>query len=204
MPKTPLAKIPYPSGSDAPAAAEDMMALVMNMDSKLVLPAIDEADRDSKYADAPASSLCVAGPSKKMWMKTGPGPTEWEQVYGSSGWVTEGFVAASGWTIDRVGGINRNGVIDIRAQVTRTGDDIVADSTGPAMGNIADVKILDVPPQFRPQQTDFSIPGIARAYRTSGSTDLYHHGAIMLTDLHTGSSVANGHYVRLAFSFIQE
>lgn len=197
MPNTPLSKVPYPSGSDAPAAAEDMMALVMNMDSKLVLPAIDEADRDSKYADAPASSLCVAGRSKKMWMKTGPGPTEWVAVWEDTGWTTDGFVVRNGWSITDIRGRTWGLHTEIRGTMTRTGDEIVATTAG----NIIDTTVVTVPPQYRP--TGLPVAGIFVARITGGGCFLYPSGDLQIVDAHSNSSIDTGDAFRFSFSYLR-
>lgn len=198
MPNTPLSKIPYPSGSDTPAAAADMMALVMAMDARLVLPAVDEADRDARYYDAPASSLVVSGPSQKIWLKTGDGPTDWMTVHSDTGWVAEGFVVMDGWSIDQAKARDRNGIIDVRGTITRTGDKLTSNS----VGELTDIDILSVPPQFRPEPGGLDVVGIARSQRTSGTIQLYSSGVIKLLDLHAGSSVDTDQFVRFATSFL--
>lgn len=200
MPNTPLAKIPYPSGSDAPAAAADMMAAFMNMDARLVLPAVDEADRDARYSEAPESSLVVSGASKKIWLKTGPTAVDWVLIFGDTGWVTNGFVVSDGWSISNVAARNRNGNINIRGEVLRTGDDIEAT----AGGNVPDVKMLDVPPQFRPPSNALAIIGLARSDFTSGTCQLYSDGRLMLLDIHSNSWVRNGQYVRFSLSLLED
>lgn len=198
MPNTPLSRIPYPSGSDAPAAAADMMALVMAADSRLVLPAIDEADRDARYYDAPASSLVVSGQSQKIWLKTGPESAAWKLIFGDTGWVTEGFVVGSGWSMGGMKARRHVDTIDIRGYVTRTGDDLRADDEG----NLGDTTVVSVPPQFRPESGDLDIIGTARSQYSSGAVQLYSSGDIRLLDLHANSAVRNGHYIRMFFNFL--
>lgn len=198
MPNTPLSKVPYPSGSDAPAAAADMMALVMAMDSRMVLPAVDEADRDARYYDAPASSLVASGPSKKIWLKTGEGPTEWVTIWEDTGWIDTGFVAQSGWEISRAQGRIYGRVVDVRGQMTRTGEKIVV----PSNGNFADMDLISVPPQFRPEKGSQAISGIGRATRTSGALNLYDHGMVRFLDAHANSDIVNGEYVQFTFTFL--
>lgn len=198
MPNTPLGKIPYPSGSDAPAAAADMMALVMATDSRLVLPAIDEADRDAKYSEAPVSTLVVSGESKRIWLKTGPGPTDWLTVYYDTGWVTEGFVAQDGWSITSIKA-RRNGVnTDIRGEFLRTGDEIRATNTG----HLEDVAVVSVPPQFRPEPDQLDVLGIGRSQYTSGAIQAYNSGMIRILDLHAGAGIENGDFFRFSLSFM--
>lgn len=198
MPNTPLSKVPYPTGSDAPAAAADMMAAFMTMDSRLVLPAIDEADRDAKYADAPVSSLVVSGQSRKMWVKTGDGPTDWLTVYADTGWVTEGFVVQDGWSITSIKA-RRNGVnTDIRGEFLRIGDEIRATGTG----HLDDVAVVSVPPQFRPEPDQLDVLGIGRSRYTSGAIQAYNSGMIRILDLHAGAGIENGDFFRFSLSFM--
>lgn len=198
MPNTPLSKVPYPSGSDTPAAAADMMAAFMSMDDRLVLNAIDQADRDARYSEAPTSTLVVSGPSQKIWLKTGDGPTDWITIWEDTGWITSGFVIESGWSITSLAGRIYGRTINIRGDFLRTGDQI----TFPSNGNIADMDLVSVPPQFRPEQNVPPVTGVARFTRTSGAAELYSHGKIRLLDGHANADVINGEYVRIAFSFL--
>ena len=199
MPNTPLSRVPYPSGSDAPAAAADMMAAFMSMDDRLILKAVDEADRDSKYADAPTGSFCVSGESKMIWFKTGPGPTEWFTLYADTGWVEEGFTAYSGWEIENVSGRRKAGITEIRAQVTRTGDPITAN----ASGHTPDRDVVSVPPQLRPASGTPAITGQGRAFTTSGTVELYVSGNIRIVDLHANSSIETGDYLRMSLIYME-
>lgn len=191
MPTSPLGKVPYPSGSDAPAAAADMMALVMAMDPKLVLPAIDEADRDSKYADADVSTMVVSGPSKKIWVKTGPAVTDWWTVYERQEYRT-GFTALSGWEIDDAMAVRNTYTTEVRVKCLRTGGDITATSTG----NITpDVDVCIVPAQVSATLKSFQVTGLFRVDITSGGASLRTDGVIRLYDAHPGSSIRNGDYL---------
>lgn len=198
MPKTLLSKIPYPSGSDAPAAAADMMAAFSHLDDRVVLPAIDEADRDARYADAPASALVVAGPSKSVWMKTGPGPTDWLTVYHDTGWVNEGFTVFSGWDMTTMQA-RKNGVnINIRCEGTRTGGDITAGSDG----QLPDVSVLTVPPQFRLDGPGLNVVSSFRSLLTGGECQLYLSGIVQLISMHSNAKIETGEIVRFSFSYM--
>lgn len=198
MPNSPLAKVPYPSGSDAPAAAADMMALIMSMDSRLVLPAVDEADRDSRYAEAPVSTLVVSGESKKIWLKIGTGPTDWHIIYYDTGWVSEGFVVQDGWELVQVGGRTHGPTTEIRGEVVRTGDQLDALSTG----HLRDEVIVSVPPQFRPESGALSVIGHGRALQTSGTMELFPNGNFSLLDLHSNSRIETGWPLRFSATFL--
>lgn len=203
MPNTPIAKIPYPSGSDAPAAAADMMAAFMNLDDRVVLKAIDAADRDSKYADAPTGSLVTSGPSKTVWLKHGPNPTDWTTVHEDTGWVDKGFVIASGWEIyTHLTARRVNKSVEIRGQLTRTGNDITANlSNNP--GNIADTAVCSIPPQFWPNApTTVVAPFLG--YVTGGTASLTSSGTIHLRDAHPGSVISTGEWLQFSMSFFQD
>ena len=190
MPNSPLAKVPYPSGPDAPAAAADMMGLVMAMDPRLVLPAVDEADRDAKYADAPISTMVVSGESRKIWVKTGPTPTDWWTVYERQEYRT-GFTALSGWELDAAKAIRNTYTTEVRIKLIRTGPDINAN----AAGNIPDVDMAIVPAQISATISDFLVMGSLKADYTSGAAALKTDGVVKLYDLHTNSSIQNGNNI---------
>lgn len=198
MPNTPLSKVPYPSGSDAPAAAADMMAAFMAMDDRLVLKAVDEADRNARYAEAPTGSFCVSGESKMVWFKTGPGPTEWFTLYSDTGWVEQGFTVFNGWELQTVRGRRKAGFTEIRGQVLRTGDALTAN----ASGHLGDTDVVSVPPQLRPESGLPAVTGQGRASVSSGTVELYATGQIRLVDLHPNSSVDNGDYLRFSLIYM--
>lgn len=192
MPNSPLGKIPYPSGPDAPAAAADMMGLVMAMDPRLVLPAIDEADRDSKYADAPRSTMVVSGQARKIWVKTGDGPTDWWTVYQREE-IKTGFTAATGWSLDGALAIRNTYTTELRARLVRTGAAITAQQSN---GNISpDVLTLTIPAQLTETITPYQITAIFRASRTSGSCSITVDGQVILRDAHPGSEISEGENV---------
>lgn len=194
MPNSPLANVPYPSGSDAPAAAADMMALVMATDPRLVLPAVDEADRDAKYADAPVSTMVVSGQSRKIWVKTGPSPTDWWTVYERQEWTT-GFTALSGWEIDDAIAIRNTYTTEVRMKAIRTGDDITATSTG----NITpDADVAVIPAQIADTLKLRQVITPFRASITSGGAAILVDGTIRIYDLHSGSSIRNSDGVWLS------
>ena len=197
MPHTPLSRTPYPSGSDAPAAAADMMAMLMHDDAMKVLPAVDEADRDARYSTAPASTLVASGQSQQIWMKTGPGPTQWLTVWDDSGWDEEGFVIKSGWNVTDVRARTWGPFTEIRGQFYRTGSPITAQSAG----NITDTVICSVPPQHRPK--DLAVIGIFSATYTSGSMVLAPNGEISIMDAHSASVIDDGHRLRFSISYLR-
>lgn len=193
MPQSPLSKVPYPSGSDAPAAAADMMAMVMGMDDRLVLPAVDEADRDAKYADAPVSTMVVSGESRKIWVKTGPGITDWWLVYGREEYRT-GFTALTGWEIDTAIAIQNTYTTEVRLKLLRTGDDITAsnpDQTSP--GNIGpDIDVCYAPAQVAKTISNFLVVSTYKTNTTSGAASIKVDGLIRIYDAHTSGIIRSG------------
>ena len=90
MPTTPLAGLPYPSGSAAPAGAADLMALALSLDAGALLVAADEAERDSRYGDAPRGALVVGGTDGGplwLWVKTAAAAPTWSTLYHDTGWL---------------------------------------------------------------------------------------------------------------------
>lgn len=67
----------YPSPSQAPAAAADMMALAESFGDRLVLKVADAADRNARYGDAPEGSLAVAGSPLHVWIKQSAAVGDW-------------------------------------------------------------------------------------------------------------------------------
>lgn len=202
MPTTPLAKTPYPSGSDAPAAAADMMRFLTHIDPKLVHDAVDEADRDAKYGDGPKGIVVVSGDSRKVWFKTGAG-LQWLAIYEDTGWVDKGFTIAQGFEISthlRARRVNKT--VEIRGQMLNTGDDITANlHTNP--GNIADKNMCSIPAQFWPDTpTTIVIPFLA--YVTSGNMSLTSSGNIALRDAYPGSKISSGDWIQFSTTFTQD
>ncbi|WP_167199475.1 hypothetical protein [Brevibacterium pigmentatum] len=195
MPNSPLAKVPYPSGPDAPAAAADMMGLVMAMDPRLVLPAVDEADRDQKYADAPESTMVVSGPSKKIWVKTGPGPLDWWTVYERQEYRT-GFTFLTGWEPDTTIAIRNTYTTEVRIKALYTGDMITAkpDSSADA-GNITpDIDVCIVPAQVAETVGEFLVVGTYKTNVTSGAASLRNDGTVRIYDATTSGRIRTGDY----------
>lgn len=202
MPQTPLSNTPYPSGSDAPAAAADMMALAMAADAKLVLPAIDEADRDSKYSDAPASTVVASGDSQKLWMKTGALPTQWLEIYGDSGEVTEGFTTQTDWSIGAYCFARKWGpMVEVCAELIYNGDDDITDNASP--GNISpDFTVVTIPAKFANQVGSRYRTFIWTSSTSAGSGMLYGSGNCVIRDIHPGGYVRSGDWVRFSITFL--
>lgn len=73
------AGLPIPAGGDSPTVPADVAELAEALDPHLVQHAANQADRDSTYADAPATTLVIAA-NGTTWIKTSSGPT-WATVY---------------------------------------------------------------------------------------------------------------------------
>lgn len=205
MPFTSLSKIPYPSGSDAPAAAADMMAMLAVMDDRLVLKAVDAADRDARYGDATTGSVCTAvtEPTETtdlsciVWVKTGAGPADWTEIYSDTGWISTGFSYQSGWGAGTYAKSRRVGkMCEVRVRMIRTGEDITASATG----HLPDVNVVSVPPHLRPNDGDY-VTFPARSYLTTGTCSLYSNAMVTLTDLHPNSTISTGDFFQFSHTF---
>lgn len=202
MPQTPLSKTPYPSGSDAPAAAADMMGAFMSIDAKLVHPAVDEADRNDRYGTAPLSTLVASGESEKLWMKTGPGSSSWMEVYADSGDVTEGFTTEPDWSIGAYAFARKWGpMVEVCAELIYNGEDEITDNASP--GNISpDFTVVTVPPQFASEVGSRYRTFIWTAATTAGSGMLYGSGRCVVRDIHPGGRIQTGDWVRFSITFL--
>lgn len=196
MPTTPLSNVPYPSGSDAPAAAADMMALVTAIDPRLVLPAVDEADRDARYADAPVSTMVVSGESKKIWVKMGPAVTDWWTVYERREYRT-GFTAMANWSLDAAKAIRNTYTTEVRIRAIRTGPDLTAD----AQGNIPDQELAVVPADVTATVDEFLVVGNFKSSYTSGAGSVKTDGIVKIYDMHSGSTIKNGETIWFSASW---
>lgn len=200
MPETPLGKIPYPSGSQAPAAAADMMAAFMDIDARLVLQAVDAADRDSRYATAPSGTLVASGPSKSIWMKIGAGPADWKDIHTDTGWIEKGFTLGDGWDVrNKLRARRWTDLIEIRGDLVRTGPDIQALDHG----DISDTRIVSVPAEFRPLLGSYCV-GNFRSSRTSGGTTLNGQGDVVITDMHPSTRIATGDFLLFSYFFLRD
>lgn len=187
----------YPNPLDARAVPADVMALAQDVDEHATFRASDSADRDARFSGVKPGQLVATSQAPWLvWVKT---DTSWLTVLGDTGWVTDGFSGLSGWTLD--GGYakarNRNGEIEVRIGVARSGADLTASSTG----GLGDDFMVTIPPQFRPQGE--GVYGSAKTYNTMGSVTLFPSGSISLNDLHANAKVATSDYVRIHLKFME-
>lgn len=202
MPTNSVTGWPYDSDVDVPNGAAQMLRLVLAAaggaagSAVPVLRFADVASRNAAQADVPAGALATTTAPAGVYMRTATG---WLDVYTDTGWVTEGFTPASGWdltggyaTARKVGPLS-----DVRVQVSRSGADITANSTG----NIGESNVLTVPPQFAPSGT-YALCTARGGSGTSGSAILYTTGTIVLSDLHAGSTISQDSLVTFQFTFL--
>lgn len=198
MPTTPYG-IYYPDPSQAPATAADLMQMASTIGARLVLQATDAADRDAKYGGAPAGTAVVAMASGQfIWFKTDSATPTWATIYKDTGWVEAGFTPAAGFSSGEYAKArNRNGNIDVRVSVSRTGSSLTASN----VGNIGDTLAVTVPTQFTPRNE--SVQGTMRATNTGGTAEMKTDGSVQIVDMHTNSVIANSDFVRFQFYFME-
>ncbi|MCF0087172.1 hypothetical protein B0E37_02232 [Streptomyces sp. MH192] len=74
------AALPVPGGGQAPTVSGDLAALALAIDRHLLQHAVDAADRDSKYEDAPLHTA-VTGEDGSLWVKTSATTNTWATVW---------------------------------------------------------------------------------------------------------------------------
>lgn len=70
------ANLPVPAGGDGPTVPAAVAALAAALDPHLVQYATDQADRDAKFADAPAQTFVIALDGS-VWIKTSSSANTW-------------------------------------------------------------------------------------------------------------------------------
>lgn len=183
-----------------------MMGAFMFMDDRLVLKAIDAADRNARYGDAPTGSICtsVSAPTETadmsctVWVKTGDGQTDWTEIYSDTGWISSGFSYQSGWGAGTYAKSRRVGKLcEVRVRLVRTGGDIQASPTG----HLPDVNVIALPEHLRPNDGDY-VTFPARSYLTTGTCSLYSNAMVTLTDMHPNSTISTGDFFQFSHTFI--
>ncbi|MFJ3812295.1 hypothetical protein ACIPWE_38770 [Streptomyces sp. NPDC090073] len=74
------AQLPIPAGGDSPTVPADIADLAEALDPHLVQFATNQADRDSKYATAPAQTLVIAT-NGTSWVKTSSSTNTWATIW---------------------------------------------------------------------------------------------------------------------------
>lgn len=115
-------------------------------------------------------------------------------------WITAGFAASSGWSIDYAGYRWSMGpYISIVVRVLRTGSTITASSTG----HLADTPVLTAPAGCLPAA--WPINWIPFAWRTSWSSGGGYvdptTGILQLTDLHPNASISSGDQMHMQATY---
>ena len=115
-------------------------------------------------------------------------------------WITSGFSAASGWTIDYVGYRWSVGpCISLVARVLRSGSTITAS----ASGHLTDETVLTCPAALLP--ASWPINSIPFQWRTSYSIGGGYlgptSGNLMLTDLHPNASITAGDQMQMQVTY---
>lgn len=187
---------PYPDPDSARDVPADIMALAAMSDSYAVLRCPDEAARDSLFTDLPAGQLVATTQAPWfVWLKAGSGKS-WTEVLSDTGWITEGFTVGEGWGLGRYQQIRqRNGLVEIRADVERTGDPIVA----PSNGNVTDTTLIAAPSRYAPVGT---YPTCQIKFSTCGGEGmLWTNGSMILTSASPGATIDTGNYGRFSITY---
>lgn len=189
--------VTYPSSLDAPDGAAQMMQLVASFSSRLVQEVADQADRDSRFADAPSGLLVVTTQAPwTIWLRSG---TTWLKIYYDTGWVTTGFSTSTGWDIatsQGTRGRNKNGTIEINVDAVRSGGDL----NGGSDGNIADSQVCTIPPSLAPgvraRNMQARYAGSAQAYVNTA-------GGVMLTSVGPNLTLSSGSGILLSATYLE-
>lgn len=114
-----------------------------------------------------------------------------ESVTDGSGWITGGFTALSGWSLDVATYRIAGALATVALSIIRTGADINAGATG----NLTDIDVLTVPSDVIPGG-DYPlgrVPFMWQATRSMGSGHIeIPSGVASLNDLHSTGQVATG------------
>lgn len=114
-----------------------------------------------------------------------------ESVTDGSGWITGGFTALSGWSVDTATYRMSGALVTVALRMIRTGADIDAGSTG----NLTDIDVVTVPSEIVPGG-DYPltrVPFMWQANRSMGSGSIeIPSGVASLNDLHSTGQIATG------------
>lgn len=187
---------PIPTGPEAAWLPGALMAYAESIDPKLVHAATSQADRDSRYATLPVGSLVTWAAGRTIWMKTAGG---WERVFFDSGWVTAGFTypdinwAAGSYARAR----NRNGIIEVRAEVTYNGP-----TTAYPSGDLSNVTVAVVPTAYRATNgVVLPLTGYnnGRSVGMAGTSN----GELRLVSVPPGASLVNGSALNVSGTWLE-
>ncbi len=110
-----------------------------------------------------------------------------------TGWLSMAATAGAGFSLTSAVYRRWGPMIGVRLQLSRTGADLVAGATGNVVGDPTVVTIDTV--ELRPDQ---QVTTMIHASVTSGGGLINTGGAIQVTDLNSGSSIATSDNVRIA------
>lgn len=149
MPTTDWSGAPIPSAATADDVPVTIASLTDVYDPLLNLQAVDFADRDTRYGLLPKGSVVIVSSPMSAWIKADSATPTWDDLLYDTGWITAGFANAGGWSISTAKIRKRGGDIELRANMTRTGADLVP-GTGTHEGNITDTNVLVIPSGYWP------------------------------------------------------
>lgn len=178
----------YPTAADGPSAFQLFAASV---EKGLYGTALDEADRDTRYADIPVGGLVTCVARLAVWMRIADG---WHTLV-SDRVVTTGATASGGWELDRFeAAVQDERQVILSLRVLRTGGTI----TAPGNGNIANEVVATIPTGTRPKWSESMN---FRATATSGGATVSGVGVINLVDAHSGAQITEGQYVEMTTTY---
>lgn len=179
----------YPNAADGPSAFQQFAASV---EKGLYGTALDEADRDTRYADIPPGGIVVSHERLAVWMRL---PTGWRTLF-SSATIETGFVASAGWALDRFEAwVENDRLVTVALEVTRTGGPI----SGGTNGDMANTEIGYFPPGARPGPNRIGVPW--RSVGSSGSGMIGTSGQFLITDMNTNSTIYTDNYLTLDHTY---
>lgn len=189
---------PYPETSDANDPPGDFLAFGNTLDQLVNLKATSTADRNARFANVAAGTIVTCNAESVVWMKTTTPPTAaaWATVYESPAAVTTGVATAgTGFSIATQWGQVRNGMLNVRLSLTRTGADITANAYNDVddPGNLTDTAMAVLTTNWRPPTIwAFAFranvaPGWGFADTSTGN--VYYTHAIPSATIRTGDTV---------------
>lgn len=176
-----------PEYLDAANGPDAFQRFAASVEKGLYGVAVDEADRDTRYADIPAGGLVTSHERRAVWMRT---ETGWAAVAGEQV-ISTGATPASGFSLDLFEAVVDHGAnVLLSVQVTRTGGTI----TAPNNGNIANTVIARLPAEVRPGR---SVAATFRSTATSGGVQVHMNGDVLICDMHPTSVIETDQYVHI-------
>lgn len=149
--------------------------------------AVDEADRDTRFADIPAGGLVTSHERRAVWMRT---ETGWTTMAGER-IITSGASERNGFTLDLFEAvIERDRTVQLTLQMSNGG----SKRDAPGNGNITNTEIATLPVDVRPGR---SVAAAFRATATSGGVQIHPNGDVLICDMHPSSVIDVDQYVHI-------